>query len=235
MKKLYTLTLGAALLANFVFGQTIWTGETITFTKTGFSDFTLEENQDRITDDVWITRGNTMGLFNAATESSYFDFLSPAGTEWAFGTTADIDNLTFESWEGAISGVDGSDGPPDAVNQDMVLHLVEDDIYIDIRFTAWGIGSGGGGSFTYERSSDQSLGTIDESGSDLGLFPNPSSDFIRITGFGNNEQYVIFNAVGQRLSAGWITEGEELDVSGLETGLYLVQVGSNSAIPFVKN
>ena len=55
MKKTYALLL--ALLAFNAYSQTFWTGPKITFTKADDADWTLEENQDRITDNVWITRG----------------------------------------------------------------------------------------------------------------------------------------------------------------------------------
>ena len=40
---------------------TIWTGSTITFSKAAGADITDAANQDRITDNVWITRGNGGG------------------------------------------------------------------------------------------------------------------------------------------------------------------------------
>jgi len=40
----------------------------VTFTKENRADCTLPENQDRITDNVWITRDNTRGLINIARE-----------------------------------------------------------------------------------------------------------------------------------------------------------------------
>lgn len=128
------------------------TDDTITFTKENNADPTLEANQDRITDNVWLTRGNNQGLYNAASESSYNDFASPADTEWAFGTTANISNLTFSSWEEAID----SEPIDNMLDENMVIHLITDDIYFDIKFTAWTIGPGGGGpgggGFTYIRS-----------------------------------------------------------------------------------
>ena len=34
------------------------------FTKENNADWTLEENQDRISETVWLTRANNQGLFN---------------------------------------------------------------------------------------------------------------------------------------------------------------------------
>ena len=47
----------------------VWNGPSITFTKPDFADWTLPENQDRLTNDVWLTRRNTRPLFNIVVES----------------------------------------------------------------------------------------------------------------------------------------------------------------------
>lgn len=126
-------------------GQMIWSGYDFSFEKPDFADFTLAQNQDRITDSVWITRGNAQGIFNIAVEPGY-NSSSPAGTLWAFGRAADYQSLTFDTWVATISSQ-----PPLMVDQDMVMHLVAEDIYIDVRFTSWTIGGGSGGGFAYVR------------------------------------------------------------------------------------
>jgi len=126
----------------------IWDGPGITFTKADGVDPTMEANQDRITGNVWITRGNQQGIYNAATEEGYEDFFSPEGTLWAFGTTENAADLRFDPWEITVFS-----SPPDMVGQPMVLYLEEDNIFIDITFTDWAIGKEGGmGGFSYERS-----------------------------------------------------------------------------------
>jgi hypothetical protein len=122
----------------------------ITFTKADNADFTLEENQDRITDDVWITRGSTQGLFNIAQEASYDrnSRTAPAGTEWALGTTASPGPYgRFYDLRNQISGrFNNLPGTP------LSLHLVEEDIYFDLTFSSWTVGNNGGG-FSYIRTS----------------------------------------------------------------------------------
>ena len=60
------------------------------------------------------------------------------------------------------------------MNLDMVVHLITEDIYIDIKFTAW-TGGGNGGGFTYERSTDQTLGINNLNQMEkLILHPNPA-------------------------------------------------------------
>lgn len=127
-------------------------GGTIVFSKEAMADFTIAANQDRITDNVWITRGDTKGIYNIKIETEYDGGdtygESPLDTEWAFGTVAGgVSNLNFTTWAVAMDG-----GPPSQLNKDMVVHLITDDIYLDIKFTSWGMGANGGGSFSYERS-----------------------------------------------------------------------------------
>ncbi len=131
-------------LAGTALGQEIWSGYDFEFTKPDGADWTLPEFQDRITDLVWLTRQTAEGLFNFASESEYAMFESPIGTEWAFGTTADIDSLEFDCWECVTDS-----NPRALVGQNAVLHLIDENIFIDIRFTSWSCCRQGG--FSYMR------------------------------------------------------------------------------------
>ncbi|MFC2086263.1 T9SS type A sorting domain-containing protein, partial [Bacteroidota bacterium] len=145
--------------------ETFWNGPSMTFVKENFADWTLEENQDRLTDNVWLTRANEKGIFNKAQEDSYDNFdgfgstiiASPSDTRWAFGNIEDgVENLGFDSWAFTID-----ENPPEMVDEDMVLYLVTDDIYIDIKFTSWTSGEEeGGGGFSYERSTGSMSETL---------------------------------------------------------------------------
>jgi len=130
---------------------TIWTGPTTTFTNLAGSNPGLAVNQDRLTPSVWITRASSQGLFNAKTETFFTHSLSPVDTEWADGTTANYSSLTYTDWDSWVkahcSGL--SCGPPFTVGVNAVLHLISEDIYLDVRFTSWG---GFGGGFTWQRS-----------------------------------------------------------------------------------
>ena len=133
----------AALTALPAGAAEIWNGPPMTFTNLAGSDPTLPSSHDRITLDVWLTRGATHGLYNAAVESGYSS-LSPVGTEWAYGVLANYASLNYQTWV-AWSGKH----PPSIVGQDAVLHVIPEDIYLAIQFTSWNQRSGG---FSYSRS-----------------------------------------------------------------------------------
>lgn len=153
MKNSKAISLLALLASPFLATQAgatvIWNGPSVTYSKIARSNWTLPENQDRITPLVWLTRANTQGMFNIARESSYTTVSSPLGTEWAYGTTADFASLIYTNWE-TWTGGPGS-GPPSTLGRDAVVHLIDEDIYLDIKFTAWGYTTG---SVSYVRSSE---------------------------------------------------------------------------------
>lgn len=123
--------------------STIWNGPTLTFTQVG-SYPNPPGDRDQLTPSVALTRGAVAGLFNAVSESSFIKFTSPAGTEWAVGSLSNYANLTYSDWTTAGGGHPVLNYP----NQDLVVHLIAEDIYLSLKFTSLSAGSG----FTYDRS-----------------------------------------------------------------------------------
>ena len=225
MKKLLLIII---LTSNFVVAQSIWNGPTLTFTKADNANPTLEVNQDRITPNVWLTRGNNGGqLYNAKTESDSSKSTSPDDTRWAFGTTSSLGSLTFSTFRGTSK-------PRNAVGQNMVMHLVTDDIYIDIKITSWTSGNNSGGGFSYERSTDQNSASIEVYDKPaLRIYPNPSTSFLRVIGLDSDESYRIYSILGTEIQSGVISNDTEIDINVLKTGIYMLQL-SDFTLPFVK-
>jgi len=133
--------------APMLSSATVWSGPTISFEKDDDANPNQAENQDRITEKVWITRGNNGGqIYNAVLESNSSKSSSPSGTQWAVGTTEDLPNLEFDDFRAAIGK------PKSAVGKNLVLLLEEENIAIDIKFTKRSGNKQGG--FAYERSSN---------------------------------------------------------------------------------
>ena len=243
MKQLYILAVTTLLFLNTgkLKAQTIWTGPKTTFTKVNNTDWTLEANQDRITNNVWITRANNSTLFNIVNESTAgnatdLNNLVPTDTEWAYGTTQNYATLTYQGFVALITGT----GFSAIVNgQDMVLHLISDNIYIDIKFTSWTAGggnsSGGGGGFSYERSTDQNLSTNEfELSNKVTLFPNPSREFIQFSGLTKAEHYKIYNVIGTIIYKGTTSNNEIIDLRKLTKGLYFLKFDDGGIHKFIK-
>jgi hypothetical protein len=146
---------------------TIWNGPLTNFTHVNFSNPSLAANQDRLTSDVWITRGASQGLYNAFDEGGFSHFFSPQGTQWADGSLANYASLTYTDWNSWAKGVHG--GPQTTVGVNAVVHIIPDDIYLSVRFTSW-TGGGGGGGFSYIRSTM--------------VVPEPASGLLLLAGLG---------------------------------------------------
>jgi hypothetical protein len=138
---IWALALGTAPLSR---ASTLWTGPTIIYNQPT-PDPTQVSNQDRITPVVWLTRATSKGLFNAFSETNA-GTLSPADTEWAFGTPANYATLHYTNWLMWLNGA----SPTSLVGKQVMLHLISEDIYISLEFTLWASGNVGG--FTYQRS-----------------------------------------------------------------------------------
>ncbi|MCB9837896.1 MAG: hypothetical protein H6813_01020 [Phycisphaeraceae bacterium] len=135
-------------------------GGTIDFAKVAFADPNDSANWDIITGSVAITRASVQGIYNPLAEGGYNPSTSPLGTLWLFGNTVQdvrdgtVDITDFDIWKTAAA-----DNPPATVGVDAVMYLVDDDAYVDIRFTAWGA-AGSGGSFAYTRAIVPSPGPL---------------------------------------------------------------------------
>jgi len=149
VKHLITLGCFAAIYAPLNGrSATIWNGPLITYTQPSPNP-NVPANQDMLTAHVSLTRGvasggsGTGGMFNGITETSFTRGVSPADTEWALGELTNYANLPYNDWTTTA-------GNPVHVypNQQAVVHLISDDIYLSLKYTDLPSGSG----FTYIRS-----------------------------------------------------------------------------------
>ena len=128
------------------------TVNSVTFTKADYADWTLPQNQDRVTDYIWITRADNNAIFNAYSEAGDEHPHNPEGTEWAIGSFEDINSVEFGTFGADVLGHTVGIVLNDSLipnNLPMLMHLIEDDIYYEVYFHSWT--SGGGGGFSYTR------------------------------------------------------------------------------------
>ena len=114
----------------------------VTYTKENYADQNDPDNVDQITSNVWIARNNNQGLYNRITDTGYGN--GPSGTLWKWGpTNTDLSGGAIQLGEVALdqSGCGRAryalDGECNGGPSIMSLHLLEDDLYFDVRFTWW--------------------------------------------------------------------------------------------------
>lgn len=75
---------------------------------------------------------------------------------------------------------------------------------------------------------------VDEYGiQTISLYPNPANDVIRLEGIGENTEVRIYNAIGALVKAVNVSDDEEIFVSDLKAGLYIIRSG-NTMLKFTK-
>ena len=201
MKKLLLLL----LLPLFGYGQ-------YTFTKSANTDPSLKENQDRISDKVWLTRGNQYGIYNAYDQTSAKN-QPTSGIELALGNFEELSQLNFETisqWGKKFKG--------NWLNKNLVLKLTETNEYYSFIMTSWEKRGG----FSYTRSST-ALSITDYS-STLTIYPNPTKSILIIEG---NIEYDIevYDLLGNKALE---TQGNSVNMEHLSTATYIVKVTDKS-------
>ena len=230
MRKVYlNITLmSLVLLNNIVNAQTTWSGPLIEFTKTDNADPTIALNQDQITPSVAITRGSSGEIYNATSETTRTKGLSPLGTEWAIGDLSNISSLTFSSFRKAVGS------PQTSVGKKLVLHILEEDVYLSVEFTSWSSGQSGGG-FSYKRSTPNVTNNANKMvQTKLSVFPNPSTSFIKTTGLNQPMNCEIYDLIGSRVLEGIISDNNEISVQHFKKGIYFLKIENNQTIRFIK-
>jgi hypothetical protein len=234
MRKVYLkITLiSIVLLSNIVNAQTTWSGPLFEFTKTENADPTNALNQDQITPSVAITRGSGGEIYNATSETTRTKGSSPSGTEWAIGDLSNIEDLTFSSFRTAVGS------PKASVGKKLVLHILEEDVYLSVEFTSWSSGQSSGksgGGFSYKRSTPNVTNNANKMvQTKLSVFPNPSTSFIKTTGLNQPMNYEIYDLIGSRVLEGIISDNNEISVQHFKKGIYFLKIENNQTIRFIK-
>ena len=201
MKKVLLLL----LLPLFGYGQ-------YTFTKNANTDPSLKENQDRISDKVWLTRGNQYGIYNAYDQTSAKN-QPTSGIELALGNFEELSQLNFETisqWGKKFKG--------NWLNKNLVLKLTETNEYYSFIMTSWEKRGG----FSYTRSSTAL--SINDNSNTLTVYPNPTTSILIIEG--NIEyQIKVYDLLGNKVLE---TQGNSINMEHLSTATYIVKVTDKS-------
>jgi hypothetical protein len=120
---------------------TLWTGPNITFTQSATTPKDV-----LISGAVSLTRAGNHWLYNPDGGDTGPAVGTPSDTLWAFGTLANYASLSYQTFDSYRNGNLSAVLLP---NKPMVVHLVNEDIYLALTFTAW---PAGGGFFAYTRS-----------------------------------------------------------------------------------
>lgn len=66
------------------------------------------------------------------------------------------------------------------------------------------------------------------------IFPNPSSQFIEISGLITSQVYTIYNTLGAEIKKGIISNNNQIDIRDFTDGLYFLKFENGNMIKFIK-
>ena len=130
-------------------------------------------------------------------------------------------------------------GPTDEeVGVPKVVHLISEDIYIDLIFTQWtggggGSGTGFGGGFAYQRSTDSTtivLGQNEISSPSLKLWPNPTTERIFLSPEWAIYPFRIMNTKGQLVLQGSTDNQASISLQDLPSSLYFLEIQADDTL-----
>jgi len=130
----------AIALAPATHAATLWTGADTNFTQSATNLVDV-----LVPGAVSLTRGFSQWLYNPAGGDQGPAPGTPTDTEWAFGTLDNYAALGYETFDSYRNG----DLSALLVGNPMVVHLVNEDIYLSLTFSQW---PQNGGYFAYTRS-----------------------------------------------------------------------------------
>ncbi|WP_346986081.1 T9SS type A sorting domain-containing protein [Chryseobacterium sp. POE27] len=66
------------------------------------------------------------------------------------------------------------------------------------------------------------------------IYPNPASEFIKVSGLKKNEKYTIFSVSGEKISEGLVSVNEQINIQHLNKGLFLLKLENGQVSKFIK-
>ncbi|PHS05740.1 MAG: hypothetical protein COA88_11780 [Kordia sp.] len=68
----------------------------------------------------------------------------------------------------------------------------------------------------------------------IGLYPNPSLNYMLVSGLTKTENYNIYNIIGAKVWKGAISPNERINIQNLRAGMYFFKMDNRNPIKFIK-
>ncbi len=155
-------------------------------------------------------------------------------------------------WNNGKLGVDNGDGtwtftyspaPADSIEYQIFVDQVGEDLvqemidgascapltdYFSYANRLWTVVDGGVVNNTYNSCVACGFAGLIDLESSIEIYPNPTTENLKISGIGNDSDYVIYNTAGVIMLSGELTES--IDVSILENGLYILELHNSTGL-----
>lgn len=240
MKKIYIIFITSLLNLNFLNAQSTFewltaidNGNTITETIDGIT-VTFTGTNDA-TSDLYI---NSPSGYGGSSNNVIWEITATTSVSFSFSESVDIVSILALNGNGysntyTFTEIEGTNLP-------VVVSVVDGSApTVNLDWTAVT-------SFTVSTPTDNQFGfdnlvlnrstltTTDLALKTIKVFPNPSSDFIKLNGLTRVENYRIYSALGKEVKNGVINENEKIDIRNFTKGLYYLNFDDGVNLKFIK-
>lgn len=247
MKQIYTFSLFSLLFITNAVAQTTFDWENATVNGTIIEQtvngitatFTVGTNNPQLVDPNNGFAG-TSGFIVASTSNqntnATFTFSSPINITSIYAAEGAGSNSNNATWTFVPTG--GTNSNVDAVVPGYNVTAGVNVILNWTEITQFTVTSSGSSVFYVFDNivSDFTLSNqeINDINTTIRLFPNPTTEYIQISGLKNTENYSIYNVIGSEISKGSISIDEKIDVKNYSNGLYYLKFENGNTIKFLK-
>ena len=89
-------------------------------------------------------------------------------------------------------------------------------------------------SLLYLNESNLGININTETKTKLSLYPNPSNEYINISGLKENENYTVWNTFGIKVKNGKISNLEKINIQNFTNGVYYLEFENGYSLKFIK-
>lgn len=239
MRKIYSLIIICLFSLNFISAQTTF----------GWDSNTVFVNSNEVTEtinEITATFISTetpeildAGGYGGTSGNIVISSLETSSNKVTFTFSTSVDVNSILALEGNAQNIDYTFTPTGGNNSPVTASLVNGAAEVQLNWTdvtSFTVTSAGG-FFGFDNLvvKKSTLATKDVNLKTIKLFPNPSSDFIEISGLSKKENFEINNTAGQLVKKGVVLANEKINILDLPKGDYLLKLGSeNRTIKFIK-
>ncbi len=69
----------------------------------------------------------------------------------------------------------------------------------------------------------------------IAIYPNPASNFIKVSGLMGSQKYQVFNVLGKEVGNGLISEALTIDIANFKKGMYFLKLEGHDTLKFIKD
>ena len=78
------------------------------------------------------------------------------------------------------------------------------------------------------------LGVSDFELDEITIYPNPSSDYLKISGLTQSKNYRIYNVLGVEVTKGMVSDNDKINILNFANGVYFLELDNSRILKFMK-